>query len=120
MSGYIVKFTRLAREQLRNEMARSRELYGRDHQDRFLRRIVQRLSLVAERPQVHQIKADLGEHVRLFQERGLKIAYSVDHQARRVIVLVIAGRSREMQRAVDRALEAWHREEVDNQDDEAG
>ncbi len=111
MTAYLIRFTRCARQQLASEMAWSRAEHGRDIQENFLEEIRQRLKLVSRRPRIHQVEPALGEGIRLFRQRGLKVAYKVDHEARHIVVLLVAGRRQELQRAVDQALSAWEREQ---------
>lgn len=111
MTAYLIRFTKRARQQLASEMAWSRAEHGRNFQEHFLEEILQLLKLVSRRPQIHQIFPALGEGIRLFRQRGLKIAYTVDHESQQIVVLLVAGQRQELQRAIDQALNAWQREQ---------
>lgn len=110
MASYLIKITKHARYHLAKEMAWSRREYGRDSQIQFLSEILQALTLISNRTEIHQVRTSLGKDVRQFTKRGLKIAYQIDDAQRRVVVLAVAGRRQEMEATVSRALAAWEAE----------
>jgi plasmid stabilization system protein ParE len=103
-SGYRVRLTPFAREQLKQEMAWSRRHWGQAHQQAFRRSLLARLEAVAAAPHVAAERKELGPGVRLVRHGDLHIAYLVDEANAQVQVVGFPNVHRELGRSVAESL----------------
>lgn len=87
--AYRLEILKAAKDELAKELAYSRQRWGKEHAKAYGRELRDQIRSLKQYPEVHPLRNDILEGIRIKPYKGNQIVYTVLEDQQRVVVLAV-------------------------------